>query len=146
MATAFMRASAKPRGDGRRDVAGQRARGAAPSRRSAGPRACAVAFPATATCASKARSRGDISLRGDLTIADGAKAASNVEAQAVTVGGELEGDVRAQGAVHLESGARVRGDIQGESVAIDDGAELDGRLLVEFELPPELDGTSGRRR
>lgn len=89
---------------------------------------------------------GDISLRGDLTIVDGAKAASNVEAQAVTVGGELEGDVRAQGVVHLEPGARVRGDIQGESVAIDDGAELDGRLLVEFELPPELGGSSGGRR
>lgn len=89
---------------------------------------------------------GDISLRGDLTIADGAKAASNVEAQAVTVGGELEGDVRAQGVVHLEAGARVRGDIQGESVAIDDGAELNGRLLVEFELPAELGGSSGGRR
>lgn len=89
---------------------------------------------------------GDISLRGDLTIADGARAASNVEARTVTVGGELDGDVRAQGVVHLESGARVRGDIQGESVAIDEGAEFNGRLMAEFELPAELDGASGGRR
>jgi len=89
---------------------------------------------------------GDIALRGDLTIADGAKAASNVEARAVTVGGELEGDVRAQGVVHLEAGARVRGDILGESVAIDEGAEYTGRLMAEFELPPELGGSSGGRR
>src|SRR3954453_16647210 len=74
---------------------------------------------------------GDISLRGDLTIAEGAKAASNVEARAVSVGGELEGHVRRQGVVHLEVGARVRGDIQGESVAIDDGAEFSGRLAAE---------------
>ncbi len=91
---------------------------------------------------------GDISLRGDLTIVDGARAASNVEARAVTIGGELEGDVRAQGVVHIESGARVRGDIQGESVAIDDGAEFNGRLTADFELPPELGGSAGggRRR
>lgn len=90
---------------------------------------------------------GDISLHGDLTITDGAKATSNVEARAVTVGGELEGDVRAQGVVRLESGARVRGDIQGELVAIDEGAEYSGRLIAEFELPAELGGSgTGRRR
>jgi cytoskeletal protein CcmA (bactofilin family) len=91
---------------------------------------------------------GDISLRGDLTITDGARAASNIEARAVTVGGELEGDVRAEGIVHIESGARVRGDIHGESVAIDEGAEFNGRLTAEFELPAELGGSSsgGRRR
>jgi cytoskeletal protein CcmA (bactofilin family) len=92
---------------------------------------------------------GDITLRGDLTIADGARAASNVEARAVTVGGELEGDVRAQGVVHIEAGAVVRGDVHGESVAIDDGAEYSGRLHIEFELPPELGGAStsgGARR
>lgn len=91
---------------------------------------------------------GDISLRGDLTITDGARAASNVEARAVTVGGELEGDVRAQGVVHIESGARVRGDMYAESVAIDDGAEFSGQLSSEFELPAELGGsaTGARRR
>jgi cytoskeletal protein CcmA (bactofilin family) len=92
---------------------------------------------------------GDITLRGDLTIADGAKAASNIEARAVTVGGELEGDVRAEGVVHLEAGARVRGDIQSEAVSIEEGAEFTGRLLADFELPPELGGSSGsaaRRR
>lgn len=89
---------------------------------------------------------GDISLSGDLTITDGARAASNVEARAVTVAGELEGDVRAQGVVHIEVGARVRGDIQGELVAIDEGAEFNGRLIADFELPPELGGSAGRRR
>jgi cytoskeletal protein CcmA (bactofilin family) len=83
---------------------------------------------------------------GDLVITSGARAASNVEARAVTVGGELEGDVRAQGDVHIESGARMRGDIYGESVAIDDGAEFSGRLHAEFEMPAELGGGGGKRR
>jgi cytoskeletal protein CcmA (bactofilin family) len=92
---------------------------------------------------------GDITLRGDLTIVEGGRATSNVEAQAVTIGGELEGDVQADGTVHLEAGARVRGDIRSDSVAIEDGAEFSGRLISEFELPPELGGSAGgggRRR
>jgi cytoskeletal protein CcmA (bactofilin family) len=92
---------------------------------------------------------GDISVRGDLTIGEGAKASSAVDAQAVTVRGELDGDVSARGIVRLESGARMRGDIRslgGESIAIEEGAEFVGRLESEFELPPELGGSSGRRR
>ena len=90
---------------------------------------------------------GDIAVQGDFTVAEGARAASNVEAQAVVVRGELDGDVRARGVVHIESGARVRGDVHGESVAIDEGAEFSGRLDADFELPPELSGGgAGRRR
>ncbi len=92
---------------------------------------------------------GDISLHGDLTITEGARAKSNVEARTVTVGGELEGDIRAQGIVRIEAGARVRGNIHGEAVAMDEGAEFNGRLSTDFELPPELGGSSGsggRRR
>ncbi len=89
---------------------------------------------------------GDITIDGDLTIADGARAASNVDALAVTIGGELEGDVRARGDVHIEAAARVRGDISSDSVAIEEGAEYVGRLLAEFELPPELGGSDGGKR
>ncbi|MBX3190668.1 MAG: polymer-forming cytoskeletal protein [Labilithrix sp.] len=90
---------------------------------------------------------GDISVGGDLTIAEGGRATSTVEAQAVTLRGELEGDVIARGVVHIETGARVRGDVKGESVAIDEGAEFVGRLDADFELPPELTGGGeGRRR
>ena len=48
----------------------------------------------------------------------------------------------------IEAGARVRGDISGDSVALEEGAELSGNLLAEFELPPELGGGGGggRRR
>ena len=62
--------------------------------------------------------------------------------------GEVEGDIRARGAVRIEAGARVRGDITGDSIALEEGAELSGNLLAEFELPPELGGGGGggRRR
>lgn len=90
---------------------------------------------------------GDITIGGDLVVTEGARAASNVVAGAVTGGGELEGDIRASGLVAIAAGARVRGDIQGDLVAIDDGAEYVGRLSADFELPAELGGaSSGRRR
>ena len=90
---------------------------------------------------------GDIAVSGDLTIAEGGRATSSIEADAVTLRGELDGDVRASGVVRIEAGARVRGDVQGESVSLEEGAEFVGRLDATFELPAELGGTtSGRRR
>jgi cytoskeletal protein CcmA (bactofilin family) len=89
---------------------------------------------------------GDIAVRGDLVIGERAKAASNVDANAVTIRGELEGDVRARGMVRIESGARVRGDINGESFALEEGAEFRGRLDAEFDLPTELSGGGGGKR
>ncbi len=87
---------------------------------------------------------GDITVKGDLTIGEGAKTTSNVDADAVIVRGELEGDVTARGVVHLESGSKVRGDLSGASIAIDEGAEFSGRLDAQFELPSELDGSEKR--
>lgn len=90
---------------------------------------------------------GDVTLRGDLVLAEGASATSNVEAQAVTVNGILEGDVRARTVVIGGSG-RLRGDVSAEAFAIEEGAEVNGRLDAEFDLPPELSGggTGGKRR
>jgi cytoskeletal protein CcmA (bactofilin family) len=83
---------------------------------------------------------GDISLRGNLTIAEGGTATSEVEAQSVVVEGTLEGNVSASGKVRVASGARVRGNLRGEAVSIDEGAQFAGRLECEFELPKELGG------
>jgi cytoskeletal protein CcmA (bactofilin family) len=86
---------------------------------------------------------GNVTLRGDLTIAEGASVASeSVSAHAVFVAGALEGNLSASGQVRFAAGARVRGDVQGNAVAIDDGAHFSGRLDCEFELPPELGGAS----
>jgi cytoskeletal protein CcmA (bactofilin family) len=87
---------------------------------------------------------GDIAVRGDVLLAEGARATSNVDASAVTIGGELEGDVRATGVVRIAATGRVRGDIRGDSVAIDEGAEYTGNLAADFELPAELE--TPRRR
>jgi cytoskeletal protein CcmA (bactofilin family) len=91
------------------------------------------------------RVEGDVAVRGDLTVAEGAELASEaVEAQSVTIAGTLEGDVHAAGSVRLGSSARVRGDLRGSTVAIDEGARFSGRLECEFDLPPELSGAASK--
>jgi cytoskeletal protein CcmA (bactofilin family) len=86
---------------------------------------------------------GELAIRGDLTIAEGASVTSKmVEAQSVTIAGSLEGDLAATGPVRLVAGARVRGNLRGTAISIDEGARFSGRLDSEFELPPELGGTS----
>jgi cytoskeletal protein CcmA (bactofilin family) len=88
---------------------------------------------------------GEISLRGDLVIAGGASATSEVEAHNVTISGSLEGNVTASGRVRVASGARVHGNLKGEAVSIDEGAEYAGRLDCDFELPKELEGAPAPR-
>jgi cytoskeletal protein CcmA (bactofilin family) len=88
---------------------------------------------------------GDLSIRGDLTIAEGASVKSEaIEAHSVVITGTLEGDVVASGPVRLSPGARVNGNLRGSAIAIDDGAGFAGRLDCEFELPAELGGAAGR--
>lgn len=92
------------------------------------------------------RVEGDVRLRGDLTVAEGgAVIADVIEAHAVRLDGNVEAQVEATGPVHLGGGARVRGDLKGSAIAIDDGADFAGRIDCEFELPPELGGSPGKR-
>jgi cytoskeletal protein CcmA (bactofilin family) len=86
---------------------------------------------------------GELAIRGELTIAEGGSVTSeSVEARTVTVAGTLEGDVAAAGPVRLVAGSRVRGNLRGSAVSIEDGARFSGRLDCEFDLPPELSGSS----
>lgn len=90
---------------------------------------------------------GDIAVRGNLTIGESGSASSNVvDAQEVVIAGTLDGDVSARGPVRIAAGAKVKGDMKGESVALEEGAQFAGRLDCAFDLPPELGGSSSRRK
>lgn len=82
---------------------------------------------------------GEVAVRGDLTIADGARVESeSLEAHAVSIAGEVKGDVNASGPVRLASTARVHGDLKGSEISIEEGAQFAGRLEADFELPAAL--------
>jgi len=83
---------------------------------------------------------GDILVRGDVLIADGASCTSNIEGHEVTVAGTLSGDVAASGAITIGPTARVRGNVssKGGAISIEDGASFAGRVDCDFELPDGL--------
>lgn len=74
--------------------------------------------------------KGDVSVRGDLTIEPGAKVTGSVRAEKVTIGGELVGNI--ESAVHVEllqSGA-LTGDLKAGSLSVAAGSRMRGQ--VEF--------------
>lgn len=83
---------------------------------------------------------GGIALVGDLSIEEGAQVQGPVEADAVSIGGELVGDVAARGPVVIRATAKVAGNMGGTEVSLEEGASFKGRIEAVFELPPELLG------
>jgi cytoskeletal protein CcmA (bactofilin family) len=87
---------------------------------------------------------GDVALKGDLIVSEGAEVVADVEARGVVVEGALEGDISATSSVAIRASARVSGAIRGSSISIEEGATVSGRIDADFELPPELGGKAGR--
>jgi cytoskeletal protein CcmA (bactofilin family) len=71
--------------------------------------------------------KGDVSVRGDLTIEAGAKVTGSVRAEKVTIAGELIGNI--ESAVHVEllqSGA-LTGDLKAGSLSVAAGSRMRGQ-------------------
>ncbi len=84
---------------------------------------------------------GDVSVSGELSLDEGGSISGTVEAQSLVVSGELEGDVHApQGSVAITASGQVRGNIHAATLSVDEGAQLDGQVEAEFDLPEQLLG------
>ncbi|WP_343227414.1 polymer-forming cytoskeletal protein [Rhodanobacter sp. DHB23] len=84
--------------------------------------------------------KGDINVRGDLTIEAGARVTGSVRAEKVTIAGELVGNI--ESAVHVEllqSGA-LSGDLKAASLSVAAGSRMRGQ--VEFGWD-DKDGSRG---
>ena len=88
---------------------------------------------------------GDVQVSGELEIDEGGAVAGDVEAGALSIGGQLTGNASARGPITIRSTARVSGDMLGAEVVLEEGAAFEGRIEAEFELPPELTGRAGSR-
>ncbi len=84
----------------------------------------------------------DGSVEGDLDCATLILGASgrikgNVSAERATIGGTVEGTVNVTDLV-IEKSARVNGDLSYQNVSIENGAQVDGRLMQRSSGPGEL--------
>ncbi|MCC6317635.1 MAG: polymer-forming cytoskeletal protein [Gemmatimonadaceae bacterium] len=76
------------------------------------------------------RFKGDVHVEGNLTIEPGARLTGGVKANAVVIGGELEGNVIDAARVELQEGGVMNGDLKAGTFTVAAGSRMRGR--VEF--------------
>lgn len=87
--------------------------------------------------------KGDVNVRGDLTIEPNARVTGSVRAEKVTIAGELIGNI--ESAVHVEllqTGA-LTGDLKAGSLSVAAGSRMRGQ--VEFGWDDVTDSNSARK-
>jgi cytoskeletal protein CcmA (bactofilin family) len=82
---------------------------------------------------------GTISLSNNhLTLARSAVVSANIEAQNITVCGEMKGNTSASDKVEVTADAKVVGDIRAPRLVMEEGAKFRGVVEMEVKLPPNL--------
>ncbi len=76
----------------------------------------------------RGRIDGEVDIRGELVIADGAMIRASLVGARVTIAGAVLGDVSASDAIVLEASARVVGNLRAPRIAIASGAQIRGDL------------------
>lgn len=74
--------------------------------------------------------KGDVRVKGNLTVESGAHISAEISADTVTVGGEVEGNISAATHVKLLESAQLVGDLKATSLTVAAGSRMRGR--VEF--------------
>ena len=74
--------------------------------------------------------KGDIQIKGNLNIQKGAHLTAKINAEAITIEGELEGTVVASGQVTLAESGQIIGDLKAKTLTVAAGSRMRGN--VEF--------------
>lgn len=79
------------------------------------------------------RFKGDINVRGDLTIENGAKVTGSVRAERVTVAGELTGNIETAVHVELLQTGALTGDVKSRTFSVAKGSRMRGQAEFGWE-------------
>jgi len=77
--------------------------------------------------------KGDIHIKGGLSIEKGARISAKITAESVTIGGEVEGNVNASAQVKLLESGQLVGDLKATTLTVLAGSRMRGH--VEFGWP-----------
>jgi cytoskeletal protein CcmA (bactofilin family) len=80
---------------------------------------------------------GTVSISGDLVIGQSAVLKATIEAQTVSIAGEVRGNVKARDLLELSTTARLYGDINTKQLKIDQGARFVGTSTYEENVPAD---------
>ncbi len=73
---------------------------------------------------------GEITSKGELVVAEGAKINAEVQVENIRIDGELRGNLNAANKVQLSASGRVEGDIHAARLEVAEGAVLIGQCTV----------------
>jgi len=77
--------------------------------------------------------KGDVNVKGDLTIERGARLNGGVRAEKVTVAGDLEGNIEAAERVELLDSAVLNGDLKAGTLTVAAGSRIRGHIECGWE-------------
>lgn len=84
--------------------------------------------------------KGDVNVRGDLTIELGARVTGSVRAEKVTIAGELIGNIESAAHVELQQSGALTGDLKAGSISVAAGSRMRGQ--AEFGWDDTKDGST----
>ena len=82
------------------------------------------------------RVKGEIRCEKTVFVGQAASVEATIQADSVAISGEVKGDIIAKRKITLESTARVTGDLATPGIVIEEGAKLEGRIVIGAEQRP----------
>jgi cytoskeletal protein CcmA (bactofilin family) len=82
------------------------------------------------------RVKGEIRCEKTVIIGQAASVEATIQADTIAIAGEIKGDIKAKRKITLESTARVTGDLATPGIVIEEGAKLEGRIVIGAEERP----------
>jgi len=73
---------------------------------------------------------GSVSAKGQFHVADGANCRASINAQQVTIDGQVEGDVVAGDRIELNATATLKGDLTAAKLVVTEGASFTGHCKI----------------
>jgi cytoskeletal protein CcmA (bactofilin family) len=91
------------------------------------------------------RVKGEVVCDKTVLIGEGAKVHASIVADTVQVSGEVRGNITARCKITLDRTARVTGNLATPGIVIEEGAKLEGRIVIgSEEKPDEASKPAGR--
>lgn len=86
--------------------------------------------------------KGEVHCDELLTVGEKGSVFASIEGDTIVIAGEVKGDITARRKITLESTARVTGDLTTPGIVIQEGARLEGRIMIGGGPPPETAQTA----
>ena len=76
------------------------------------------------------RVKGEVHCEQTVTVGESASVEAAIHAASIVISGEVKGDMSATNKITLQKTARVTGDLRTPGIVIEEGANLEGRIVI----------------